>query len=320
LLSSAVPSSPAGVLAPVGCSLQVALQKSTTPAARLTGFTLGHDVLRSGDDLFVIAAGLDSFTPRDVRGLELLVVDGASRATLIKQNPSLYLLNLIADLPAIDLFLPGQGAGQPKALTALPFATLSPPLQLPPTGLGHDFVVDRASAAPRPSARGLYADLTGGLLSGERYLVVASGFAKRPDGGVAVQIYRDGFATAITANGLIRAVAAAADAPALDVGHFAPGAGTLFSELAPDFDGLVYQAASSELGLALSSAPVNPGVRQSGTALSRRFTFGGLTAHAFGVVGGAWAPAASDEQPLTFVMVLLPNSGAWSAVTAPLSN
>jgi hypothetical protein len=313
-------SSPEGVLARVGCSLQVALQKTTPAAARLTAFTLGHDALQGGGGLFVIAAGLDSFTPRDVRGLELLVVDASSHATLIKQNPSLYLLNLIADLPAIDLFIAREGVGQPKAVSALPFAALAAPLQVPPIELGNRFVLDQASAAARPVAGGVYADRTDGLAAGERYLVVASGFAKRGDGEVSVQLYRDGFSTTITANGMFRAIAAAADAPAIDVGHFAPGVGTPFAELAPDFDALAYEASSGESGLLLSSAPVNPGVRQTGTTLSRRYGFGGVTAHAFGVVGGAWAPASSDEQPLTFVMVLAPNSGAWTAVTATPSN
>jgi hypothetical protein len=312
-------STPAGILAPAGRSLQVALTK-VTPAARLTGFTLGHHMIQSGDDLFVIAAGLDSFTPRDVRGLALLVVDSTSQATLVKQNPSLYLLNLVADLPAIDLFVAQHGAGEPKAATALPFGGLSAPIQVPPSNAGHAFVLDETSSATQPVEGGIYADVTGGLVAGERYLLVASGFAKRCEGQVAVQLYRDGFTTAITANGMIRAVAAAADAPAIDVGHFAPGAGTPFAELAPDFDALQYLAASGEAGLPLSSAPVNPGVRQTGTTVAKRFNYGGTTAHAFGVVGGAWAPASSSEQPLSFVMVLAPNSGAWTASLAPQSN
>lgn len=180
--------------------------------------------------------------------------------------------------------------------------------------------IDHASTAAQPIAGGIYADVTGVLSAGERYLVVASGFANRGDGKLAVQLYRDGFATTVTANGMIRGIAAAADAPTIDIGHFAPGQGTAFAELGADFDGLAYLGSSAESGLSLSSAPLNPGVRQTGTSVSRRFSFGGVTAHAFGVVGGAWAPASASEQPLSFVVVLAPNSGAWKAATAQPSN
>jgi hypothetical protein len=312
-------SSPAGIPVTLGFrSLQLGLQ---TPVQRLTAFTAAHQLFTGGDDLFVIAAGLNSFTPRDARGLELIVVDSSSKATVLKQNPSLYLLNLIPDAAPLDLYLPSPSqAGQPKVLTALPFGSLSPAIQLPPVKFGFDFVIDETSTSAQPIEGGIYEDLTGGLEAGERYLMLASGFAKRGDGSVTVQLYRDAFPTAVAANGMIRGIAASQDAPALDIGHFAPGAGTPFSELGADFDKLGYLGSSAEAGLGVSSAPIGPGVRQNGTTLSKRFVYGALTDHAFGVVGGAWAPQSSSEQPLTFVVVRAANSGAWTASLAPAAN
>jgi hypothetical protein len=312
-------SAPAGVAAPIGHSLQVALQKAApVPAGRLTAFTLGGELLHGGGTLFVIAAGLKSFTPRDLRGLELLVVDASSNATLIKQNPSLYLLNLIPDITSLDLFVAQHGLGEPKTVTSLPFGGLSAPIQVPPHVHGQRFTLDETSAALQPVEGGIYADRTDQLLGGERYLMVASGFAKRGEGTVEVQLYRDGFPTNIAATGIIRGVAAAQDAPPLDIGRFAPGAGTPFSELATDFDNLIYLASSGENGVSLTSAPLGPGVRQTGTTTAKRFKFGQVTDHAFGLVGGAWAPQSPSEQPISFVVVDVANSGAWTSAIAPL--
>jgi hypothetical protein len=133
---------------------------------------------------------------------------------------------------------------------------------------------------------------------------------------VHVTIEHDGFDRTVTANGRMRAVAASPDAPAVDLGRFAPGTGGPFIAIT-GLENLMYRQASAETGVEVTAAPLNPGVRVTGTADALRFRSAALLAtdRVFGIVTGAFAPIAGDVAT-SFIVVKTPPTGSWTAATA----
>ncbi len=287
-----------------------------TPARKLTAFTLPPELLAADDSLFLVLVGVPTFLPRDTRGLALLAV-GHGHATLVRQNPTVYVLPAIPDAAGIDLYAFGRGIGAGRVAENAPMGALVAPLQVPPSASGYGFLITEADANPGDGLSGQPLGLasTGPLLAGERYLAVASGFAHgdaavRPH--VTLSVTRDGFATQI-GKGRVRALAAAADAPSVDVGQFAPGENTAFTVLA-GAAGLTYGATSAEPGVEVDAVPLNPGVRPSGASDAWRFRFGALSSveRAFAVVAGAFAPLPGDVGVRVIVVKTIA-SGNWTA-------
>jgi hypothetical protein len=293
--------------------MQLAIDTGS-PAARLTSFTVPHDVLAQRGGIFLALVGLPTFVPHDARGLALLAV-GRDTTALIRQDPTVYVLPLIPDAAAVDVFAIGARIGIVQAAKGVGFGALAAKLQVSPSDHGYELAVTLASdqtgeltGAPLTFAS------TGPLAAGERYLAIASGFAARSHAGVQVTVEQDGFDRTVTAAGRMRAVAASPDAPAVDVGQFPPGDGTPFVGLT-GMANLGYLAASDPAGVEVAAgAPLNPGVQVTGTTQSLRFLSGAPTAtdRVFGVVAGAFAPA-TGEVGSRFIVVKTPPSGAWTA-------
>lgn len=301
----------------IDCSrqgVQLAIHSGTPVAARHTAFTLPPELLIEGEELFLVLAGLPTFRPRETRGLALIAVSTGA-AALVKQNPTLYFLPAIPDSSAVDAFAVGREIGLEQVADDAGFGALVP-VQLPPTSAGYTVVLVGTNAGRQlpPFALGS----TGPLAAGERYLALASGFLARAGGAeprprVALNLYRDGFATQLTAQGRFRGIAASPGAPAIDIGRFPPGEGTPFTVI-PGLEGLAFGAASAELGAEVPTVPLNPGVRETGNATALRFGSGSLanTERAFGVGAGAWSPRAGEIGP-SFILVRTPISGLWTS-------
>lgn len=272
------------------------------PAKALTSFTVPREVLAQRGGVFLALVGVPAFVPHDVRGLALLAI-GHDTTMVIRQNPTLYLLAGVADAATLDVHAFGHGVS--REVAGLGFGALAP-LQVPPDERGYHLALtvgDRVAIQP-----------TGRLQAGERYLAIASGFAARVHERILVHVVQDAFERTITANGRLRAVAASPDAPALDFGQFPPGSETFVA--LPGLAALAYRAASDAAGLEVTPAPLNPGVRVTGTSQSFAFRTGALTAtdRAFGVAAGALAPG-DGEIGTRFVVVKAPASGSWTATT-----
>jgi hypothetical protein len=295
--------------------MQLAIDTGSA-ATRLTSFTVLHDVLAQRGGIFLALVGLPTFVPHDTRGLALLAV-GRDTTTLIQQDPTVYVLPLVPDAAAVDVFAIGSRIGIVQAAKGLGFGALAPKLQVEPSDHGYELAV---TLSPGQTGELTGAPLvfasTGPLVAGERYLAIASGFAARPHERVQMTVEQDGFDRTVTANGRMRAVAASPDAPAVDVGQFPPGDGTPFVGLT-GMDNLAYGAASDAAGVEVApGAPLNPGVQVTGTTDALHFLSGALTAtdRVFGVVAGAFTPG-TGEVGARFIVVKTPPSGTWSATT-----
>jgi hypothetical protein len=313
-----------GIAVSARCTKRQLALATGTPAKRLTGFTLPETALTEGAELLVITAGLPTFTPREQRGLQLVIVD-ASGAKIVKQNPSVYLLNTVADGQPVDLFTyvdPATFIANPRSVQGLAYGKLSSAVQVPPTSWGMVvFLTESGDGGENDVGQILQGKLTEKLEAGERYLLVASGFQhSRQIGGarpyVSLDLYRDGFTTAQSGAGRLRVIQASGGAPALEVGRTPPGVDQ-FATLDPSFSGLTWKQATAVEGVVAPTAPLNPAVREVGTTAARRFGFSALksTDRSFAVVAGAWTPAAQD-QPLNFVLVNALSSGEWTATPA----
>lgn len=318
-LAAFAASAPAGVLVQrAGAGLQLAIS-SGTPATRRTAFTLPASFTSGGDGAFVVLAGLPTFKPRETRGLALIVV-GHDETVVVKQNPTVFVMPAIPDQATVDLAAGSNRNNAETIATGAAFGSLSS-IQVPPSDRGLALVVSTPDSCDDPIA----VARTGELVAGERYLAVASGFASgrrnsttRPS--VTFQVLAEAFTAPATGPGYLRAVAASPGAPLLDVGTFPAGTGTAFNQLG-DLTGLAYATASAPIGVQGPAAPLNPGLRTTGTTDTLRFAFAALTANdrVFGVVAGAWTPAAGERGP-TFIVVKTPASGVWTAqVAAPVA-
>ena len=292
-----------------------------TPTKQLTTFTISRAVLQQRGGIFLALVGVPTFVPSDARGLALLAV-GPSSATLIRQNPTVYVMPTIPDSTGIDAFAIGRDFNVIPVAQNLGFGVLAPALQVAPSERGYHMIVSRAATGTDPLAGfPLAFESTGPLLAGERYLAVLSGFANASvaDGArrsrVHLTIVRDGFDRTVAATGRLRAVAASPDAPSVDVGQFPPGTGTAFTSIA-GLDALTYRNASAEAGTVLSAAPLNPAIRATGATDAVKFRFGALLAtdRDFGIVAGAFTPVTGDIAS-RFIIVKTPGSGAWTAQT-----
>ena len=293
-----------------------------TTATKLTAFTLSPEVLAQRGGIFLVLVGVPSFVPHDTRGLALLAV-GQRTTTLIRQNPTLYVLPAIPDSTGIDVFAFGHGLQGAPVAQNVGFGVLAPALQVAPSAHGYGLIITKAATG---SSFGwpLALESTGPLVAGERYLAVASGFAdptcadfqcQTGRSRVRLTVLLDGFDRTVAATGRMRGVAASPDAPAVDIGQFPPGTSAAFTGLA-GLENLGYRTASDPAGALVTASPLNPGVRVTGSTDTLRFRFAPLfaTDRVFGVLAGAFAPVTADIQS-RFIVVNAVASGRWTAAT-----
>jgi hypothetical protein len=230
-----------GVALPAGTALQVAVWVGST---RVTAFTT--PALPEGAELFVIATGLLSELPRDLKGFSLLAIGPEGPIGFIKQNPVVFALHASPDAPAVDIY-----AGAAKLVSNLAFGGLSGAVQVPPASYELDFKAAGSSATAATLS-------TPALAAGERYLAVASGFLS-DEPSFRLLPFGESFAEP-GAGARVRVVHASPDAPAVDVGTVDNNVLTPV----PDFTNLAFEASSSAAGTALPAGTLPIGIAVTG--------------------------------------------------------
>lgn len=182
--------------------------------------TLTTPALPEGGELYLIATGLIAEKPRAEAGFGLLAVGPDGVIGFIRQDPTVQVLHAGPNAPAIDVF-----AGDGEVIGDLAFGEISDPVQVTPGAYMLD--VFAAAEGGRPDGEPVITYGSPALEAGERYLVVATGFiGDRPDGAPLQFITAaEGFVPpdVLVPYSLIRAIHAAPDAPAVDVGLFGEG-------------------------------------------------------------------------------------------------
>jgi hypothetical protein len=198
-----------GVPITAGAARQIGI---TAGGAKVTAFTTPE--LPEGGQLFVIATGLLSSSPRATDGFDLLAVGPDGAIGFIKQNPVVFALHAGADAPSVDVF-----AGETELVDGISFGEIGGALQVPPGTYTLDFF-PHAPGSARPSDPPAASASTGALEAGERYLAAATGLLAATDPSEKFRLVAaaDGFGDAPDGEALLRVVHASADAPAVDVG------------------------------------------------------------------------------------------------------
>ena len=235
----------AGVPLPAGSPLAVGIWAGN-PLARVTAF---ETPALPEANIILFATGFLGSLPRDDMGFGLLAVGPNGTVGLIRQNPTFFVLHGSPDAPPVDVFV---GGTDTELVGDLPFSNLSPAVQVPPASYTVDVKVSSSGALA-----GTFA--TPELMAGERYLVVASGFALGGTPALTILPYAEKFGEA--ASPQVRVVHASPDAPTVDVGLWD---GATFTPV-PDYSGLAFGDASPEAGLALGVTSLTVGVAETGT-------------------------------------------------------
>lgn len=231
------------LVVPSGSALQVGLRASGMDPVR-TSFTL--PALGSGTDTLIVATGLMSQPARSSDGFSLLTAGRDGTLAILRQNPTLYVLNASPDAPPLDLF-----ASDHPFFRDLASGALSSPLQVAPG----TYVLDLFAATPgeaRPATPPVASFTTPTLVPGERYLLVAAGYLAPPGPSAhpfTLLSLTERFVDD-AANLRLRWVHAASDTPAMDVGPLGSGRRVL-----PDapFLNVPFAAATAPDGLPLPS-------------------------------------------------------------------
>lgn len=287
-----------GIPLPAGAPLALGIDVG---GMRFTSFAA--PALPDGGEIFVIATGLVGSLPRLGDGFSLLAVGPKGTIGFIKQNPTVYALHASPDAPAIDGFV-----GTSKLIDDLSFGKLSSPIQVPPGDYDLD-VFAHADGHTRPTGvTPVATKKIAGLLAGERYLAVASGFIA-PIGseqGFRLSTYKDEFAVDNATGAELRAVHASPDAPNVDIG--------LVSGLAvsPVFKDLAFGNASNE-GAVPAAGALSLGVTptgQNGVIAARFSVTPQAKSRAFAVAAGTLSPHRS---PNTFRLLVVDTAAQpWS--------
>ncbi|UCG52126.1 MAG: DUF4397 domain-containing protein [Candidatus Latescibacterota bacterium] len=234
-----------GVELPAGVELQIAIWAGS-PLERVTVFTTPS--LPAGAELFVIATGLLAKLPREVDGFALLAVGPTGSIGFIRQNPVVFALHGSPDAPAVDIF-----AGAGELVDNLSFGELSGAIQVPPGSYDLTFRVhDNGPEAATVT--------TPGLVAGERYLALASGFVGgQPSFTLLANV--DGFSVD-PAGAFVRVVHGSPDAPAVDVGTV--DAGGVLTPISA-FTNLAFGDASVSSGTSTPIGALRIGVSATGS-------------------------------------------------------
>lgn len=236
----------AGVALPSDTEIQIAVWAGN-PLTRVTVFTTPR--LPDGGELFVIATGLLNRLPREVDGFSLLAIAPTGAIGFIKQNPVVFALHASPDAPPVDIY-----AGSTILAGNLEFGMLSGAIQVPPASYTLDFKAagDMNTAASLPTPE---------LVSGERYLAIASGFLLAGAPEFRLLPVGDSFSADLISGALVRVVHASPDAPIVDVGTVAGGVLTPVDE----FSGLAFEGASKGEGTPLPVGTLPIGIAKTTT-------------------------------------------------------
>ncbi|MCY1032894.1 DUF4397 domain-containing protein [Corallococcus sp. BB11-1] len=231
------------LVVPSGAALQVGLLTGGTDRV-LTSFTV--PALGSGTDTLLVLTGLWAEPARAGDSFSLLTAGRDGTLAILRQNPTLYVLNASPDAPPLDLF-----ASDRELTHALPQGALSRPLQVPPGTYALDFFASTPGTT-RPSVAPVASATTPVLVPGERYLMVASGYLTptMPSAHAFTLLsLTERFANDPT-NLRLRWVHAASDTPTVDVGPLGSERRVLAD--AP-FLGVPFASATAPDGLPLPS-------------------------------------------------------------------
>lgn len=285
----------AGVALPAGSPLALGIWVAS-PLSKVTSLTT--PALPAGAEIFVIATGLVGELPRAADGFGLLAVGPAGTIGLIRQDPSVFVLHASPDAPAVDVNLGGTAT---TLVDGLAFGELSAPLQVSPGIYALDVRVDAGGAFVASFD-------TPSLAAGERYLVIASGYAANPARAFTVLPLGESFGA--SSNALVRVVHASPDAPAVDVGVVSGGGFTAVN----DFRNRAFGTTSPTAGTAIAPGALTVGVTATGTTTPVVASFNlGLTSglRAFAVASGSLAAGGESFRLLVVDATEFP----WQAVT-----
>ncbi len=272
---------------------------------RVTSFTT--PMLASGSELYLVATGFVGRHAHAADGLALVAIGASTTSGFLRQNPLLYTLHASPDAPAVDVFV-----GSVEIADNLAFGQLSSPIQVRLGLHDIDFFAHSPGSA-RPSSPPIATRSSGNLLSGQRYLEVATGFLSRAP-RFDVSAFLDENVHDDAVNARVRAVHASPDAPAVDLG-IAVGGGAA-SVVAP---GLTFLGSSQSIGLAVAPGSYTFGLTPAGqgTTPVARFPVTLVAgARAFAVAAGALDVAKGQALRM---LVVDTNATPWSvASVAPL--
>jgi hypothetical protein len=298
----------AGQAVTAGSALPLAILKST--GERQTSFTLPASALGDGSAALVVLVGNNAM-PHDPTSFVLLVVGANGPALVVRQDPSLFLLNAIADPIGVDCFV-----GNTKVATST-FGGAIKKLQGSPSLTGTTLAVYPTSAATTPPATGLLGTFsTGAIAAGERYLAVLSGLTTitaPASGALQLNVYRDDFVPKQADGfGRVRIINAVADLASIDVGRYVAGFTEVVDGTTNPFDALGFAAASPAAGTPIvanaAQVGLNPTVRQTGTtAPIKHFLLAAQmsTDRFFGIPAGTLAPTGT-QQLMRFLVINAP--------------
>ena len=223
-----------------------------TPRTQAVAFTL--QPLAEGSGVLVVVTGLLSSEPRDAEGFSLLVSEGTASQARVRQDPMLHVLNASEEAGPLDVFL-----GTEEQASQLGFGALSAPISVSP-GLETLDVFAANITGGRPAGPPLLAHSTAELMSGERYLLVASGAPAEPGNSRSTFMlmpYAEGFLEDPD-QARLRFIHASASAPVMDAAPLDPGA-RLPNEAA--FDDVPYTGDSPAEGQPVPPVELTLGVR-----------------------------------------------------------
>lgn len=288
-----------GVALPAGTALRVGIVAGF-PLAPVTSFTL--PALGEGDEILVVATGLLADSAADPTGFSLLAVTPTATA-IVAQDPVVYALHAAPDVGAVDLYTPDTVA---LALD-LEFGDISGRLQVSPGVQPINFW----PAGIEHGASPLVAAATPELAAGQRYLLLATGFAAPGGGEAALRLVAvaDEFERGDVANARIRIVHGSPDAPSVDVGTVAGGdLGALLAQ------NLEFSATTPGKGISVAAQPVHVGVAAAGTAtIAARFAIAPAGAQrAYAIAAGALSPTAG-QATFRLIVVDTASDAGWTA-------
>jgi hypothetical protein len=274
----------AGVELPAGTPLQVGIDAG---GAVVTAFTTPP--LPDAAELFVIATGELSKSPRDDAGFSLLAVLPNGSTTLwVRQNPFVYALHASPDAPAVDIY-----AGDSELFDNVPFGAMGR-IQVPPGSYTLDFYPGQAGPTPKPSGAPAASVATPALKAGQTYLTLATGLLGST-GANAFQLFPliEGFEAPAMGQSRVRVVHASPDAPAVDVGTVTTS-GTLDAN--PPVVNAGFLDETGEEGLALPATSLTLGVAATGTTGTVAEFDVSLPdkSRLFAIAAGALSPAAGQ--------------------------
>jgi hypothetical protein len=128
-----------------------------------TAFTLPE--LSEGEGAFLLVAGEISRLPREAASMKIVVVDADGVAAVVRQNPVAHFFHAGIDTGPMDVCIGGE-----VVVAGFEFGEIAAH-RMPPA----DYAIELHSAPSDCGGAALAAETTGGLVSGEQYLVIAHG-------------------------------------------------------------------------------------------------------------------------------------------------